>query len=99
VLAEVLIDLMVEIEALRGAITDLGGDSALRDSYRRSYRRAALLSHNGAGPMPGSDKVIAQFYPLGGGAWRELLVLERLDYTETETEQFQEEARFVAQLS
>lgn len=92
---EMVLDLLVEVEALRTAVIRLSGDDA--SQYRDAYRDAAFLSHNAAGPSSGREKILRLFYP--GSAepdawgWRETLLLRRLGMSDADLEKYKKEAK------
>lgn len=117
-LERVVLDLMLEIEALRATVINLSSrmgpepesDHALDDSpagvagshlaYGRQYLNSAFLSHWAAGPTSGWDKVLERFYGDGWGCdscgvqiGRELLMLRRLGYSDSQLKQYVENAR------
>jgi hypothetical protein len=88
-MGDVLLDLLLEVEALRRTLLSLnaGDPDGVRKAYGEAYLSAALLSHNGAGFCDGWEKLLWLFYPedeLGGETpgrgrvWRARLMLERL---------------------
>jgi hypothetical protein len=76
VLERIVLDLMMEIEALRAAVVELSawagsacecrapsvGVTGPHDAYGKAYLKTAWLSHWAAGPSSGADKILAQFY-------------------------------------
>jgi hypothetical protein len=90
ILSKIVLDLMMELEALRETI-------ASGSTYRDAYRKAALLTHNNAGPSDGWDKLLGLFYRFeessGDGPWRETTMMQRLGFTPTEIELYQQEAK------
>lgn len=96
-LRELVVNLMVEVEALRVlAIEDAqSGGEAVGSRYERAYREAALLKHNSAGVVPGVMKLTARFAeedPWFG----ELRLLRRLGYTQEQIDEYLEQADHVA---
>jgi len=92
----VVFDLLIEIQALRAVVTDV---PELRGRYAESYRKAALLSHNGAGVVPSFEKVIRQFIDVdhgGEGEHREEPMLRRLG---VDVEEYRREAEYLSQLT
>ena len=89
-LTAVVVDLMVEVEALRGALIGVAG-------YREAYKQTGLLSHDSTGPSMGLEKVIDRFYPrdgdAGGRVWRESLMLRRLGFSADDVAAYREEAK------
>ena len=89
ILTMVVLDLMMEVEALREA----AGSGSV---YRDAYRNAALLTHHNAGLSEGWEKVVDRFYPeeeaTEGRTWRELLMMRRLGFTPPEIESYQRKA-------
>ena len=88
--ANVVLDLMMEVEALREAAT-------MGSTYRDAYRDTGLLTHNNSGPSDGLDKLLDCFYPPDetseGYRWRETLMMRRLNFTPAETLRYQEKAQ------
>lgn len=88
-LVAVVMDLMMEVEALRRAIASASG-------YPEAYRSTALLTHDASGPSTGWDKLLHRFYPedqdARGRAWRESLMLRRLGCSSEDLEAYQREA-------
>jgi hypothetical protein len=102
-LVAIILDLLMEVEALRTAVLASQTETSGKDSdYARAYRDTAYLTHNAAGPSSGLEKLLAQFYPRSleregrderqGRAWRECLFLRRLGFTEDEIRAYKEEA-------
>ncbi|MFT4539905.1 MAG: hypothetical protein ACI841_000162 [Planctomycetota bacterium] len=98
-LASMMLDLTLEVEALRRAHTELSLDQASADAYKRAYREVALQSHNSMGISSGSHKLISQFYPAeyqtNQRAWKECMMIQRLGCTAQEFESYKSEARVV----
>jgi hypothetical protein len=95
-LTTVVLDLMMEVEALR--------ETMVRGSnYRAAYREIGLLTHNSVGPSTGVDKLLDLYYPSsatsGGRAWRESLMMQRLGFTQTEMEQYKRDAEDAEQMT
>lgn len=79
VLATLLMDLFVEVEALREVVMRLEGCAPDRNVcselshqawfsrgatvYQRAYLETAFETHNNGGPSGGLDKLLARFYP------------------------------------
>jgi hypothetical protein len=102
-LVAVVLDLLMEVEALRAAVVTVSGEASGKDSaYGRAYRSTAYLTHNASGPSSGLDKLLALFYPAeaetdsggstGRRAWRERLMLHRLGFSEEEIREYKDEA-------
>jgi hypothetical protein len=105
-LIQVVLDLMVEVEALRGALTRLFPDrgagpvpwsanptlTASKGAYAAAYVDASYTSHDGSGPSGGLEKILALFYPVRGDAPREVLMLRRLGFSDVEIARFLEAA-------
>jgi len=75
-----VLDLFLEVEALRATMLSTGAGAAGKDSaYGRAYRDTAYLTHNSCGLSSGEEKLFALFYHAGGmgRAWRESLMLRR----------------------
>jgi hypothetical protein len=93
VLVGIVLDLMMEVQALRDERLRRGQDLG---SYRESYRDNALLPHNSAGTSTGWEKLLREFYPRqrrpDGRVWRESLMLRRLGFTAAEIAAFEDEA-------
>jgi hypothetical protein len=70
-LQSVVLDLLLEVHALRMTIADAGPE--LRTRYADHYRRIALLSHNTAGLVMSSEKLVRAF--LDGGLGRQELAV------------------------
>ena len=96
-----VLDLFVEVEALRGAMHSRVGTGGLhvdeslsagKSPYQASYLNKVYTSNNSAGPSSGMEKVLATFYASrsveGQPAWRECLVLRRLGFTEEEVARY-----------
>jgi len=93
----VVVDLLIEIDALRSTLADAAPE--LRKAYAARYRDAALLSHNGAGFMSPIEKVLLSFIDvdgLGEGELREEPMLRRLGL---DVAAYRSAAAFVAELS
>ena len=88
-LTKVVLDLMMEIEALRETI-------ASGSTYHDTYRKAGLLTHNNAGPSSGWDKLISHFYPDDESTeehtCRERLMMQRLGFSSSDIETYKREA-------
>ena len=96
----VVLDLLMEVEALREALISLSSGTAAATSSTQclaAYRETAFLSHNAAGPTSGLEKIIARFYPktreVDSRTWREAVLLKRLGMVEAEFESFKARAR------
>jgi hypothetical protein len=101
VLADLVLGLLVEVEALRSALlheAEAKGVAGKQTAYGRAYRHAALLSHDAAGPSGGLEKLLAVWLgdqpdrSLNGFRLRELAMLKRLGYSEQELEAYVQEA-------
>jgi hypothetical protein len=96
VLTSLVLDLMLEVEALRSARIQQGDDITL---YRKSYRDTALLSHNTAGPGFNCSKLIRLFYPDrrdgDSRVLRESIMLQKLGCSEEEVAEFQRDVATV----
>jgi hypothetical protein len=100
-LVAVVLDLLMEVEALRAVLlaSDDGGRN--RAAYRRAYQETAYLTHNACGPSSGIDKLLALFYPERVEekrghevrTWRECVMLRRLGFSEEEITRYKEAAR------
>jgi len=96
VVVDLLLDMMVEIEALREAVAAC---PATRDAYRLAYQETAYLAHDATGPTGGDQKLLARFYssegtdaPGGSDGWREVLLMRRLGLSEEEIEAWRDRA-------
>lgn len=90
--------LMMEVEALREALSSPETPEAVRQGYRQAYERIAVLSHNAAGTTGGMEKILRRFFPHGTSSERfvpELAMLERLGATEPELQALREELETV----
>ena len=89
-LTTVVLDLMMEVEALREA-------RAAGSDYRDAYRNTGLLMHDSTGPSMGWDKLLDRYYPrdkdLTGRVWRESLMLRRLGVSAGQIEAYRREAQ------
>jgi hypothetical protein len=103
VLVAMVLDLMMEVEALRAA--HLAPDVSACDTeagYARAYKDTAYLTHNSSGPSSGLDKLLGLFYPAEADTrrsasgeqrtWRECLMLRRLGFSEEQVRVYKEEA-------
>lgn len=78
VLISLILDLFMEVEALREALIKIDGQTfapplsehigtsspALdKSNYQKAYLEAAYETHNNGGPLGGLDKLLAKFYP------------------------------------
>jgi len=75
----VVVDLILEIQALRMVMADAG--PSLRAAYAERYRKVAALSHNGASVTTGVEKMLMAFIDADGrgeGELREEPMLRRL---------------------
>lgn len=92
-LAFLVARLMMEVEALREALSSPSTPEAVRQSYRQAYERIAVLSHNSAGPSGGEEKIIRRFVPDQTRTDRfapELTMLQRLGGTAEEQQTLRE---------
>lgn len=96
-LLTLVIDLAVEVEALRATVAD---DPQLRATYRARYAEAAMLPHDASGPSGGLHKLLARYYGdetvdewSGPTSWRELLMLRRLGASPDDLAAWQAHAR------
>jgi hypothetical protein len=101
VLAELVIDLFVEVEALRSALllsVEAKGLPGNQTTYGRAYRKTALLSHDATGPSGGLEKLLALWlgdhpnHSQDGLRLRELAMLKPLGYSDPELQAYIEEA-------
>jgi hypothetical protein len=101
-LVTAVLQLMMEVEALREALINLeGGRKGNGSVYGRAYRETAYLTHNSAGPTSGLAKLIAQFQPSDveqhpgdpePRAWTETQMLRRLGFSEEDIGAYRKEA-------
>ena len=99
-LIHVLIQLTMEVEALREALSSPDTPEPVRQSYRKAYERIAVLSHNAAGCGGGTEKVLARYFPRQTPApafAKERMMMKRLGATEEEVERLCEEMDTVSQ--
>jgi hypothetical protein len=94
-LAEIVMALMMEVEALREAIIEesrVKGIAPKDSSYGKAYYQTALLTHNAMGPSDGWHKLARLFFSNNttpnGIALREALMLLRLGYSPEEIEEY-----------
>jgi hypothetical protein len=104
VLVAMVLDLLVEIEALRTVVSasklGVGGKES---AYGRAYQQTAYLTHNACGPSSGMEKLLALFYPPQAEGeerswyqpmtWRECLQMRRLGFSDEEVRAYKEAAR------
>lgn len=87
-LIQLVLRLMVEVEALREALSNPKTPEVVRQSYRRAYERISVLSHSAAGLSCGNQKVMSRFIvPKDEGRGRfasQMAMLARLGATEEE---------------
>lgn len=99
-LAEIVMALMMEVEALREAMIEEARAKGIapKDSiYGKAYYHTGLLTHSAAGPSDGWSKLTRLFFSTdrttpNGIALREALMLLRLGYSAEEIEQYASEA-------
>jgi hypothetical protein len=88
-LARAVLDLMMEVEALRRA-------AAGESDYRAAYRSTGLLTHDCGGPSGGWARLLEQYYPredpTAKRSWRESAMLKRLGASQEEILAYQREA-------
>jgi hypothetical protein len=104
-LVTVLHRLLVEVEALREALSSPETPEAVRAAYRQAYERTASLSHNAAGPTGGVEKVLARFFPSEtktdrsgtnkGRFASEMAMMDRLGASEEDKQALREELETV----
>ena len=101
VLATIVLDLLVEVEALRSAMLDdvdrrgRCHDQSLsmgKSAYQAAYLDTVYLTHNCCGPYSGIEKLLSLYYPEAEQYWRECLFLRRLGFTEEEVARYKEAA-------
>lgn len=96
VLRELVVDLLIEVEALRALHISSPADVVAR--YRHAYEATVLESHNSAGPFSGYERVLWAWYGttpapetafegLTEGTRREVHLLRRLGASEAEIDQ------------
>lgn len=102
ILVSLILDLFMEVEALREALIKIESTileplsddelSARKSTYQRAYLDAAFETHNNEGEYGGLDKLLARFYPSAaddlGRTWRECLLLERLGFSSDEIDEY-----------
>lgn len=107
-LTDIVFALLMEVEALRSAQIDASKSSNEplgKSTYAQAYRKTALLSHNGAGPTLGPDKVVLSFFGAettgvaDEASYRECVMLRRLGYSDDEILDYLRDVDHVAQLS
>jgi hypothetical protein len=97
-LVMVILRLMIEVEAMREALSTPETPEAVRQTYRLAYERIAVLSHNAAGPTGGIEKVLRRFFPHKVDSERfssEMAMLERLGATSADLQAIREELETV----
>jgi hypothetical protein len=100
-----LMRLLIEVEALREALSSPETPEAVRVAYRKAYERIATLSHNAAGPSGGVEKVLRQFFPTDPKALRlgpskdrfapEMVMMDRLGASEEDKQALREQMELV----
>jgi hypothetical protein len=93
--------LMIEVEALREALSTPETPESVRQSYREAYERIALESHNAAGPDPGVVKVLSRFFPHRTDSERfasEMAMLDRLGASHADKQAIRVKLEFDEQL-
>lgn len=109
-LLSIVCDLMLEVEALRATVLEMQKtEHAETTGYAKHYRDTAYLTHNGIGPTSGLTKLLQLYYPhrpekgtpgpASPRAWREVLMLRRLGYSEEEIREFKQDAENSENLS
>jgi len=104
VLVAMVLDLVMEVEALRAAqLASNSGSHGPDSAYARAYRDTAYLTHNASGPSFGVEKLLSRFYPAEAEedavlprrrrTWRECLMLLRLGLSREQIHAYQEDAR------
>lgn len=86
-LSSLVMDLLVEVQALRLAVAAV---PEAREKYREAYESTYVLSHNSAGVTPGQVKVLKEFLTQREGAW-----LKRLGVSDAEVAAFESHCREV----
>jgi hypothetical protein len=88
ILVSLILDLFMEVEAMREALIRIDNQS----TYQRAYLDAAVEMHNNEGEYGGLDKLLSRFYPTAadshGRSWRECLLLERLGFSPIEIAEY-----------
>lgn len=105
VLRELVMDLMIEVEALRAA--QLARPQSDRAAYRSAYETTALASHNSAGAFGSPLRLLEMWYgtedlpPSLDEDWvrREVALLRRLGATEAEIEEHLRRAAYNSSLT
>lgn len=97
ILVAMILDLLMEVEALRAALLATDAGATGKDSaYGRVYRSTAYLTHNSCGTSAGLEKLLALFYPdkvqANRRTWRESLMLRRIGFSEADIGTYKEEA-------
>lgn len=69
-LINLVIRLLIEVEALRHALSHPDMPESVRQAYRQAYEQIAELSHNAAGSSGGLEKVLSHFVPKKASAGR-----------------------------
>jgi hypothetical protein len=100
-----VLDLLMEVEALRAVHLASNGGAPSKDSaYGSAYRDTAYLTHNARGPSSGLDKLLSLFYPTESEkergtprpghqrTWRECLILRRLGFSEEQLRAYKNDA-------
>jgi hypothetical protein len=97
-LVTLILRLIMEVEALREALSSPETPEAVRESYRQAYARIAVLAHNAAGPSGGAEKLLRRFVPPNTPADRfapELAMMARLGASEEDREALRAEMEIV----
>lgn len=90
--------LMIEVEAMREALSSPDTPEHVRQSYRLAYERTAVLSHNAAGITGGMEKVLRRFFPQGTDSERfvpEMAMMERLGASSADLQALRDELETV----
>lgn len=103
VLFAMVIDLLMEVEALRKVVlASRLGVGGKKSGYGRAYEETAYLTHDSHGPSGGLEKLLDLFYLQDAEkqcqslpkprTWRECLLLRRLGFSEEDVRAYKESA-------
>jgi len=87
VVIQLLERLLMEVEALREALSDPSVPDTVRAAYKQAYARTAIMSHHSAGPHGGLEKLLRRYCPraeTGERFWAERQMMARLGATADE---------------
>lgn len=88
-LINLLIRMLIEVEALRHALSHPDMPESVRQAYRQAYEQIAELSHNAAGSSGGVEKVLSHFVPRKASSGRfapERMMMVRLGASKQDIE-------------